>query len=322
MADLARKRKLAGGQDSNRLHRATRNGAWLRAVPPRLNGTELSQEELWYNIRLRYGLIPQDILATCNGCGKNFSIDHAPSCPKGGLVLARHDDAAKEWGFLGSWSLVPSAITYEPKINSRTVQGGRTRAGARQEGGEADGGADIVEESQGGIGPTVNEADRLVGRPVQVQVHADSRVDVSAHGFWKRGTTSMFDIRIFNLDAGSYLRMTPEKALSKAEKEKEDLYLQACLEHRRTFTHMVYSADLIPRAEALAAQKRLSALLRYKLKREYSEICGFVRARISLAIVRSNSLILRGNCDKGARIRQPPELTDGAVMALRVPLRG
>ena len=102
----------------------------------------------------------------------------------------------------------------------------------------------------------------------------------------------MFDILIVNLDTGSYLRMTPEKALAKAEKEKKDLYLQACLERRRIFTPMIYSADGIPRSEALAAQKRLAALLSYKLKREYSEMCGFVRARMSLAIVRSNSLLL------------------------------
>ena len=38
----------------------------------------------------------------------------------------------------------------------------------------------------------------------------------------------MFEIRIVNLDAGSYLRMNPEKDLAKAEKEKKDLYLQAC----------------------------------------------------------------------------------------------
>ena len=30
----------------------------------------------------------------------------------------------------------------------------------------------------------------------------------------------MFDIRIVNLDAGSYLGMAPEKALAKAEKER------------------------------------------------------------------------------------------------------
>ena len=78
--------------------------------------------------------------------------------------------------------------------------------------------------------------------------------------------------------------MTPENTLAKAEKEKKDLYLQACLEHRRTSTHMVYYAVGIPGAEVLAAQKRLSALLSYKLKWEYSEMCGFVRARMSLAI--------------------------------------
>ena len=132
----------------------------------------------------------------------------------------------------------------------------------------------------------------------------------------------MFDIRIVNLDAGSYLRMTPEKALAKAEKEKKDLYLHACMDRRSTFTPMVYSEDRIPGAEALATQKRLAALLSYKLKREYSEICGFLQARMSLAIVRSNSLLLHGPCNKGARIRQRPDLTDGAVMALLAPWRG
>ena len=85
---------------------------------------------------------------------------------------------------------------------------------------------------------------------------------------------------------------------------------------------MVYSADGILGAEALAAQKRLSTLLSYKLKQEYSEMCGFVRARISLDIVRSNSLILHGLRDKWARIRQHPELTDRSVMALLAPWRG
>ena len=132
----------------------------------------------------------------------------------------------------------------------------------------------------------------------------------------------MFDIRIVNLDAGSYLRITPEKALAKAEKKKKDLNFQACLERRRTFTPMVYSADGIPGAEALAAQKRLAALLSYNLKQEYSEICGFVRARMSLAIVSSNSLLLHGHHDKGARIWQRAELTDGALMALIAPWCG
>ena len=109
----------------------------------------------------------------------------------------------------------------------------------------------------------------------------------------------MFDIRIVNLDAGSLLCMTPENAPSKEKKEKKYLYLQACLKRRRTFNPMFYSAERIPGSEALAAQKRLSALLSYKLTQEKSEMCGFVRVRMSLAIVRSNSLLSRGPWDKG-----------------------
>ena len=67
---------------------------------------------------------------------------------------------------------------------------------------------------------------------------------------------------------------------------------------------MAYSAEVIPGAEALAAQKRLAALLSYNMKQEYSEMCGFVQARMSLAIVRSNTLLLCGPCEKGARIWQ------------------
>ena len=65
----------------------------------------------------------------------------------------------------------------------------------------------VVGETQGGKGKgqSINREDTLARRPVQVEVPADSRADVSAHGFWKRGTITMFDIRIVNLDAGSYL---------------------------------------------------------------------------------------------------------------------
>ena len=62
---------------------------------------------------------------------------------------------------------------------------------------------------KGVSGRTMNRAARLVGRMGQVQVPAYVREDVSAHDFWKRGTTAMFNIRIVNLDAGFYLRMTP-----------------------------------------------------------------------------------------------------------------
>ena len=70
------------------------------------------------------------------------------------------------------------------------------------------------------------------------------------------------------------------------------------------------------------AQRLIASLISNKLKWGYSEMCGFIRARISILIVRSNTLILQGARDKEAYIRQIPNLEDGAVMALLAPWRG
>ena len=161
LANLSRRKELAGDQERNRLHRAMRNGEWLSAVPHRLNGTEFFWQEYWDNLCLRYGLMLQDIYAACDGCGKKFSIYLALSCPRGGIILVRHDYATKEWGALGAWALVPSDITYGPKISSGTVRGERTRARVRKESGTANSNVDIVGEYQEVSGQTVNRGGKI-----------------------------------------------------------------------------------------------------------------------------------------------------------------
>ena len=130
MSEIGRQKELVGGQESNRLCRATRNRAWLSSILHCLNGIEMSWEESRDNLCLRYGLMPQDILVTYDGCGKKFLIEHSLSCPKVGFILVWHDNTIKEWGVLAVWALIPSNISYKPQINSRTVQGERTRVRA------------------------------------------------------------------------------------------------------------------------------------------------------------------------------------------------
>ena len=55
---------------------------------------------------------------------------------------------------------------------------------------------------------------------------------------------------------------------------------------------MVYSADGISGVEALAPQKRFTTLLSYKLNQEYSEMCGFVKVRMLLAIVKPKDVVV------------------------------
>ena len=129
---------------------------------------------------------------------------HVLSCPKGGLFMARNNDAAKEWGALLAQDLNPPCISFEPKINSKTIQGERNGAGARVATGGQDRGGN--EDGEGATG--------------KAMVPDESRTDLSVHGFWKWGTSALFDMRIVNLDAGSYLRHKFVKALATVDKEK------------------------------------------------------------------------------------------------------
>ena len=85
---------------------------------------------------------------------------------------------------------------------------------------------------------------------------------------------------------------------------------------------MVYCADGIPVTEAVAAQQRLVLLLSNHLKQKYLEMFDFVRDRMSLVIVRYNTLFLSGASNKEAYARQRPNLEDGVVMALLAPWWG
>jgi hypothetical protein len=264
-----------------RLGRIGLTGAWLTQMPSKLNGTILSKDEFCDNVRLRYGLRPINLCERCDGCGAGFSVDHALSCRKGGLVVQRHDDARDEAGSLAANALTPSRVSYEPHIfYGRGVSAG------------------VEAEDTSRVGSNV--------------ARDEARGDIAVHGLWEKGKTCILDIRITDTDAKSYAGSSSAKVLEKAAKVKKDKYEAPCIARRRTFTPLVYSVDGMACKEALAFEKRLASLMATKHERRYSEMVGFVRARMSLAVIRSNTLLLRG-----ARVGRAfrPELLDGAAFS-------
>ena len=106
-----------------RLLRFKETGAWITATPDWLNGTELLVEEFRDSLRLRFGLLPSFLPHRCDGCSERFTVEHAMSCKKGGLVVQRHNDVAAEWHHLCAQALQPSAVSGEPLIHTgRGVQ--------------------------------------------------------------------------------------------------------------------------------------------------------------------------------------------------------
>jgi hypothetical protein len=132
------------------------------------------------------------------------------------------------------------------------------------------------------------------------------RSDLAVHGFWTRGQTAIFDVRITDTDQPSNRNTAdPAKVLLRHEKEKKEKYGALYIAGRRTFTPLVFSIDGLLGKEATAASKRLASTLAAKWKRSYSEICGFVRSRLSITLIRSSSRCLRADRNPTHRFHPP-----------------
>ena len=255
-----------------RMERSRHTGAWLTATPSDDYGTALSCAEFRDALRIRNGLVPNGLPTFCSACqSARFTVGHAFQCKKGGLVRARHEELAGEWHQLCAQALSPSLVSDEPAISQYQNQEGD------------------------------NTADRI----------PELRGDVGVHGFWTRGTTAIFDIRVTDTDAGTHKNREPSKVLERQEIEKKKKYGEACRQSNMHFTPLVFSVDGLEGGEAMAARKRLAATLAAKWKRKYSTVCAFVRARLTFTLLRSASRCLRGTRTPNQR----PQGIDWAAQA-------
>ena len=267
-----------GRKAKKRIDRLEKSGSWLSCIPDRFSGNALTCLEFRDNLCLRYGLKITDLPSKCDGCGNRFSVEHGLSCKIGGLVGTRHDDVRDEWAHLCSLATTASKVSIEPLIfpDGAAPHGATRRAHT----------GSTNDNTRGGNIPGTPCPSNAAGN--------DARGDVRCRDFWSRARDCIFDVRICDTDATSYGTTASDKILERFARQKRDKYESACNENRRDFTPLVYCVDGMPCEAAEAAEKRLAALLASKWNRAYSEMVSFVRQRLSLAIVRSNTMLLRG----------------------------
>jgi hypothetical protein len=271
------------------IERSKLTGQWISVMPSTVNGTALSEQEYRDAMLLRYGRSPGDLQPLCDGCGKKFSVRHALECKKGGNVILRHNEIRDELVDLASKAIIPSAVRNEPLIYSSCP---------------------AVKMSE--LDPTNPAVSRSLHKS-----RDETRGDVCIRGLWSRGTDCIIDVRVTDTDAKSNLTRDPAKVLEVHEKEKKNKYLKACLEQRRDFTPFVVSTDGLIGKEAKTSLKKLSSLLAEKWGKSYSEVCGYVNARMSIAIVRATHLCLRGSRVPTSRMsNRLPQWEDKAGLSL------
>ena len=241
--------------------RAKVTGQFLTILPSNLKSTVLSCPELRDALHLHMARTPGDLPSHCDGCGKKCTVQHALGCKTGGLIHARHDEVKYELGAIAMLAFNESAVRDEPFIHH-----GRA-----------------VHSENANIPSTP---------PSNTE---EIRGDILIRGCFARQTDLIVDIRVTDLDAASHQLKSPEKVLAQQEREKKKKYLKACLEQRRHFAPFVVSADGMKGKEAKALLQTLSARLATKWKKPYSQVCGYVNARMSIAIVRATHQCLRGS---------------------------
>ena len=102
-------------------------------------------------------------------------------------------------------------------------------------------------------------------------------------------------MRVVNTDAKSYWEKSTEKCLEEAKKSKKKMYLERCLQQCRHFSPFVTSVDGQLGVEAMTSLKRISSRLASKWRQSYSKMCGYIKRRIAITLVRATHQYIRGS---------------------------
>ena len=119
----------------------------------------------------------------------------------------------------------------------------------------------------------------------------------------------MLDTRVTDTDARSYCDLSSSKVLENAGKIKKDDYLTPCLTRRRGFVFLLYSVDGVAGKETKSFERCIALLLSRKGDCPFSDMVGYMRRHMGLAIICHNTTLLRGSPSK---YRRGPEIKNTA----------
>ena len=125
----------------------------------------------------------------------------------------------------------------------------------------------------------------------------DARLDIKARGLWGGAfECAFFDVRIFNPRAHSNLAQSTASVYRRHEQMKRRQYDQRVRDiEMASFTPLVFSSSGGFGPASTTTFKRLASCLAGKWAMPYSAVMGWLRCRISFALLRSSIMCLRGS---------------------------
>ena len=186
---------------------------------------------------LRYGWTPTRLPSKCD-CGKNFNVEHALSCAKGGFPTLRHNEIRDTTASL--LTEVCSEVCVEPNLQPVS-------------------------------------ADQLNGASANSQENARLDISANGV-WGGRFQKTYFDVRVFNPLAPSNRNQSHAATYRKHKLEKKRAYQQRVQEvEHSSFTPLVLSVTGGMGVEASLFYKRLSSLLAQKWDITYNKTLCWLR---------------------------------------------
>ena len=251
--------------------------SWVTACPTYDHDTVLNKGDFIDSVCIRYGWSVSDLPDKCV-CDHTFDVQHALDCMIGGYRNVMHNELRD------------------------TVAGVLKDAGYK------------AVEIEPRLQPLSGEHFEFKS----ANCDDDARSDIKCNGFWRPMRTAFFDIKVVSPYARSYAHLSTAQMYRNAEKSKEREYL----ERIRNVEHADFNPLVFTTAGGMAPQtqiviKRIATVLSEKKGLPRSVVTGWLRCKLSFALLRTTLLCLRGT-----RTRRPvsPELNIELSMAAgRIP---
>ena len=140
--------------------------------------------------------------------------------------------------------------------------------------------------------PLDNERLHLRGAVTSSEV----RLDTKAGGFWSRGITAFFDVRVTHINSKCYQNKTTSEVFKEQEDEKKRKYQQRVLDVEiGSFTPLVSGTNGGMGNEFQRFQKHLADKIAQKDTEPYNTDIAWLRTQISFEFLRLVNACVRGS---------------------------
>jgi len=228
--------------------------SWVTATPLYDHGTVLHKGDFVDAIYMRYGWTLPDLPTTCSGCQCAFTLQHALECKVGGFRTIQHNEVRDV--FAQVFRDAGHTVETEPLLQKLSGEGFEYKSANKDD---------------------------------------DARSDIKVTGFWRELRQAYFDVKVVSPFARSYSHKTQKSLFQQAEKAKMREYKARIQEvEHGDFNPLVFTTvgGMAPQCQIVV--KKLSEKLAVKQSLNQSVVAGWLKVRLSFALLRTTLMCIRG----------------------------